>query len=298
MLLNLPTEIQEAIVVECALVRPSIIAALAKTCHALRLLIGIPPDHHLWRSIFLSLFDDPRPALSIQSGEPLDHYAASFDWQREAQRRFRAAMRMDRAAMAEMGEFKNVVDEDVIDTLMETALLSLPVESTKFVSEPASLNEAWLENCLQAAILPKAKTQHLAKLHILASFAHVRTSVSLPPASPITGACRLRSRAYTYDMRNYAQKNHWGPWKPGSNGDVNWEHLWHLINVVRHNAYQRANSALPCVGLEMLRAHSVPKSLDDPVTEWNDWAGVQGVWLRAISFMDYRDLHEYNVSFA
>jgi hypothetical protein len=293
MLLNLPTEIQEAIVVECAIVRPSMIAALAKTCHALRLLIGIPPDHHLWRSIFLSIFDDPRPALSIQSGEPLGHSAASFDWQREAQRRFRAAIRMDRAAMAEMGEFKNIVDQDAIDALMNTALLSSPVDSN-FASEPASLNEAWLENCLQAAIIPKAKTQHLAKLHILASFAHVRTSVSLPAASTITGACRLRSRAYTYDMRNYTQGNHWGPWKPDSKGDVNWEHLWHLINVIRHNAYQRSSADLPCTGLKSLLARSVPKTLDDPVTEWNDWAGVQGVWVRAISFMDYRDLHEYN----
>jgi hypothetical protein len=296
MFLNLPTEIQEAVVVECTLVRPAAIAALAKTCRALRMLIGIPPDHHLWRSIFLSVFDDPRPALSIQYGEPQGYYAASFDWQREAQRRFRAAMRMDRAAMAEIDELTNVVDQDAIDALMDTALLSLPVQF-KFASQQASLNEVWLENCLQAAILPKAKTQHLSKLHILASFAHIRTSVSLPASSTISDACRLRSRAYTYDMRNYTQNNHWGPWKPNSKGDINWEHLWHLINVIRHNAFQRAHAGLPCVGLENLRAHGIPKSLDDPVIEWNDWAGVQGLWLRAISFMDYRDLQDYNVSF-
>lgn len=295
MLLTLPQEVQEAIIRECALVRPSSIAALAKTCQSLRLLIGIPLDHHLWRSIFLSVFDDPRPALCIQSGRTQDQCGVSFNWQREAEKRFRAAIRMDRAAMAEMAEFREIVDEDAVDALLNTALLALPVDLKSSTSEPSSVNEQWLEDCLRAAILPKVKTPHIAKLHLLASFAHVRTSVSLPAASSITSSCRLRSRAYTYDMRHYTSANEWGPWLPDSDGDVNWEHLWHLVNVVRHNAYQRGNSDLPLSGVDSLRAYSVPKCLDDPLPEMNDWAGVQGVWYRAVSFMDYRDLHEYNV---
>jgi hypothetical protein len=80
------------------------------------------------------------------------------------------------------------------------------------------------------------------------------------------------------------------------------------MNVIRHNAHERHNRDIPCHDANFLRAYSIP--LPDPVPDlgsksrkveeveekqWDDWAGVQGVWLRAISFMDYRDLQEYNV---
>lgn len=290
MLPKLPSEIQEAIVVECATIRPSAIASLAQTCASLRQLIANPPDNHLWRSIFLAVFDDPRPALSVLHGKVLDSNSAAFDWQSEAQRRFRASIRMDRAAMAEMAEFSHIVDEAAIDALVDTVYLALPAGSGS-----PSLNESWIENCMRAAMFPKVNTQHIAKLHILASFMRVRTSASLPAMASLTASCRLRSRAYTYDMRNYKPETWWGPWMPNGRGEVNWEHLWHLINVVRHNAVQRGNSDIPLLGFDGLRAYSVPKPLEDPEIKMNDWAGVQGVWMRAVSFMDYRDLHEYNV---
>ncbi|CAG8749548.1 6070_t:CDS:2, partial [Acaulospora colombiana] len=107
---------------------------------------------------------------------------------------------------------------------------------------------------------------------------------------------RLPSRAFVYDMRKYVEETKWGPWLSGEDGSINWMHLWHLIDVLRHNAHERASDDIPNTSIEYLRAHSAPKSEDEPENQWNDWAGVQGIWLRAVSFMDYRDLHAYNFS--
>ncbi|KAG8820198.1 hypothetical protein FRC17_010230 [Serendipita sp. 399] len=402
-----PAEIQESIVLEVALLSPRTISSLSQTCRSLNKLISKPEDHHLWRRIFLALFDDPRPALKLnptppisrnkgkslpytQSGSPKGKDAAQtatnqpatrmaestkvavveFNWMLETQRRFRARIRMDRAAVAPMEDFDEIVDEDVVDTLMELATLALPAsnsyessgdpdpfDSDQARNSPNSTkhdddddddddeegegegeeiveeqerettrgNKAYLEACLQAAILPEPTTQKVAKLHILCSFLNVHTSVSLPISSSFRSAfrsrtsnSRLQSRAYTYNLSNYREDNHWGPWLPSSSapmeenghGDedefaVNHVHLWHLINVLRYNAYEGNDFDLPTIGIDGWRAFSALKTRPvkggeegggEEVREWNDWAGIQGVWCRAISFMDYRDLHSYNVS--
>src|ERR1700743_951898 len=106
---TLPQEIQEGIVVECALIRPSLVATLAQVCRSLRDLVSQPTDSHLWRTIFLALFDDPRKVMEIDSGG--GDGESYVDWPYEAQRRFRAQIRMDRAALREMSDFDKVVDE-------------------------------------------------------------------------------------------------------------------------------------------------------------------------------------------
>jgi hypothetical protein len=288
MLLELPTEVLEAIILDCAVAQPTILASLAQTCRALRALISHPTDQHLWRTIFLLNFDDPRCVLAVERG--ISQELVSFDWQRETQRRYRAQFRMDRAAVTEMEEFDEVVDEDVADTLFNVALTMLPA-----TSDVTSLNAEWLAERMRAALLPNATTQHRAKLYILASLLPVRTSASLPPVSFRSADTRLPSRAFTYDMRNYVEETKWGPWLSTKAGSVNWIHLWHLIDVLRHNAHERVNDNIPNTSVEHLRAYSVPKLDEEPDHQWDDWAGVQGTWLRAVSFMDYRDLHAYNV---
>jgi len=199
---------------------------------------------------------------------------------------------MDRAALRELPDFDKVVDEDVGDTMLETAFRASPKDVDTF------RNGTWLEGCFRAAIMPRVTTQAHAKLHIVAAFLPVVTSISLPPMPLSSTKSRLRSRAYTYDLRNYTESTQWGPWLPGSHGAVNWIHLWHLMDVLRHNAHERGCTDLPGKGIGALRAYSMPKvPIEDlPQNDWNDWAGVQGVWLRAVSFMDYRDLHSFNFS--
>jgi hypothetical protein len=281
MFATLPQETQEAIILECAITRPSLVATLAQVSKQLRDIIYQPTDSHLWRSIFLALFDDPRKVQAIDSGQ--EESECYVDWPYEAQRKFRSQIRMDRAALRELSDFDKVVDEDVGYTMLETAFASTPYDVDNFKNGP------WLEECFRAAIMPRVTTQAHAKLHIVAAFLPVVTSISLPPMPLSSTKSRLHSRAYTYDLRNYTESSQWGPWLPGSHGAVNWIHLWHLMDVLRHNAHERGCTELPGKGVGNLRAYTMPRVPIEDQPD-HDWAGVQGVWLRAVSFCDYRDL--------
>lgn len=60
-MLDLPAELIEDVLVALAESdSPTTIAALARTCKAVKKLIYFPEDKHLWRRIFLTTFDDPR----------------------------------------------------------------------------------------------------------------------------------------------------------------------------------------------------------------------------------------------
>ncbi|KAH9938892.1 uncharacterized protein BXZ73DRAFT_44525 [Epithele typhae] len=60
-LFTLPSELLENVFLSCVLQRsPLSIAALAQTCRTLRVLIYDTADSHLWRSLCLVYFDDPR----------------------------------------------------------------------------------------------------------------------------------------------------------------------------------------------------------------------------------------------
>ncbi|KAI0759544.1 hypothetical protein BD413DRAFT_596809 [Trametes elegans] len=77
----LPPELIEEILVQAVSDGNSeAVAALARTCKCLRDLIYEPVDRHLWRSLFLASFDDPR-ALRFQQ----DH--TDCNWQKEFQDR-------------------------------------------------------------------------------------------------------------------------------------------------------------------------------------------------------------------
>ncbi|RPD53811.1 hypothetical protein L226DRAFT_516813 [Lentinus tigrinus ALCF2SS1-7] len=60
-ILALPAEIVEAILTWCAATDdPCAIASLAQTCRELRSIVYAAEDRHLWRLVFLAVFDDPR----------------------------------------------------------------------------------------------------------------------------------------------------------------------------------------------------------------------------------------------
>lgn len=70
---NLPHELVEEILIACVANNDvASVAAVAATSHRLYSIVYHTTDHHLWRSLFLTLFDDPReldrrPALGVQS---------------------------------------------------------------------------------------------------------------------------------------------------------------------------------------------------------------------------------------
>lgn len=291
MFAKLPREVLEVIIQECAIIDLPSVAALAATSHEFHELISHAPDQHLWRNIFLDIFDDPRPALSLCSGEPLE--AISYDWKSATQRRYRASCHLQKAAMADIDEgdnFDEFVDDETVNAIMEVAFQPQPG------FDQPSLNYQWLNEALKGSVFPDADTQNRAKLHFLAAFLESTTSVSLPSDSNAESGTRLASRAFTYDLRHYMEEYAWGPWID-QGITIDWIHVWHLVDVVRHNAHERRNIEFPIPRLTHLRPHSCEVTEDRAGERGlNDWAGVEGVWARTVCFMDYRDLQAYNVS--
>lgn len=87
---TLPSELlQQIIIASAAGSPPSTVAAITQTCKLLYSLVYNPTDHHLWREIFITFFDDPRPALKHLAA--LYGQQPAFDWEEELKSRMRAA---------------------------------------------------------------------------------------------------------------------------------------------------------------------------------------------------------------
>ena len=66
----LPAETIEAILIHTAIAGfPAAIAAFSQTCRAHHALVYKSADHHLWREIYLSTYDDPRELRFNDTGE-------------------------------------------------------------------------------------------------------------------------------------------------------------------------------------------------------------------------------------
>ncbi|KAH7924179.1 hypothetical protein BV22DRAFT_1105634 [Leucogyrophana mollusca] len=125
-MLRIPSELIENVVVILALLEcPSAIAALSQTNKQLFDLIYRSPDHHLWREVFLTTYDDPRPSLQHirrlcdKQSDPVD----SFDWAFEYQRR----VQCDKLVREEVA-LKRLVD--AVDLLRERSRLTLEQDQT------------------------------------------------------------------------------------------------------------------------------------------------------------------------
>lgn len=298
MLTTIPVEIQEAIVLQCAAIEPGSLASLAQTNSGLRSLICQPDDQHLWRTIYLDIFDDPRYALSLYDGVPFE--AQTFDWKTQTQRIFRAVFRLRKAEFSDE-ELDYYIDEETSEAFLLVAHLARPCISD--VDMVPSKNEAWLNETLRGMVLPPPTNQAFARLNLLACFLSTLNSVTLPLAAVGSSLpSRLPSRAFLYDLANYTEQSGYGPWLPDGTMRVNWQHLWYGINVIRHNIQERSSwNISPGHKFADFRANSAytgdrPSLEGEKVPKVNDWAGVSGFYTRAICFMDYRDLYAYNVS--
>ncbi|KAK7696445.1 hypothetical protein QCA50_001102 [Cerrena zonata] len=98
--LSLPSElIENTLVCTSSLGFPEAIAAVAQTCRDMRALIYGAPDQHLWREIYLAVFDDPRPGLQIDRQDlgpnpslpPSSSDDIDFEWGAEFRQRVWAA---------------------------------------------------------------------------------------------------------------------------------------------------------------------------------------------------------------
>jgi F-box-like len=127
---TLPPELLQHIIVVVA--APSTIAALTQTCKFFYSLVYNPTDHHLWRQIFLTVFDDPRPVLehltTLRGEQP------PFVWEEEFKSRMRAAQVVHRSNHPPASSSSDVDMQSTLRTLLSILETSLPFAWTTTVA--------------------------------------------------------------------------------------------------------------------------------------------------------------------
>jgi len=110
---------------------------------------------------------------------------------------------------------------------------------------------------------------------------------------------RRACRRFVYDLRNYTKERRWGPFCEDRD-EVDWMHVSAIVTVVTMNlrdfGHHWPGSFKPpsvVTGLEATRAYSAPEAFKRAP---NDWAGVEGHWMRIVCFCDYRDLIRFNAT--
>ncbi|KAJ6574732.1 hypothetical protein B0H19DRAFT_1125509 [Mycena capillaripes] len=278
-LLLFPLEILEHILLFC---HPRDVARFSSTCRFSGDLVYRSADQYFFRQLFLSLFDDPRDAVRCTDS------SASFDWKGQLVRRMKA----ERDAFADTSDH-----ESALETLVSVAEDSLPLPiSSRYEDPPASRNLKWLEHILRNSRILDSFSSNAAQFgyRFKTCMALSLKEVALEDLEDV----RTESRCRVYDLRNYNADNSWGPYLPDGK-KVNWVHMDSIINVITTNLREQHFYPIsptetvprPPVGLQAIRAYSAPGDYTG-----RDWAGVEGDWLRYVSFMDYRDLFAFNFS--
>ncbi|KAG2049350.1 hypothetical protein BDR06DRAFT_919248 [Suillus hirtellus] len=135
---DLPAELIEAVlIVAAASGNPNSIAALSQTSKFFYELIYCCPDQHLWREIFLTTFDDPRPALNHLNTMSGGHHNLEFNWTQEYIDRISAAryIRHPVQTTAPVSSQSKVLDIPASLSVVK-ALLSVITTSLPFPSSP------------------------------------------------------------------------------------------------------------------------------------------------------------------
>ena len=302
MFLSLPTELVQLVLCFCT---PQTVAAFSQTCRLAFTLVYDTVDQHLWREVFLLVpFDNLRDSPDYDPCVPID-------WKTELQRRMRASSAV--AFTAEDLPLSPGMEKQVLDafeSLVKVAHSAVPPFHTDPDSPPVpSHNMRWLTDVLARCVLfydPEHSTAFAAHSdHLERLSAYWSTPLRGVP----TGNLHTQSRCFVYDLRNYTLESHWGVYRViGTERvdenraryiyDANWEHVKHCVNAVLFGIKYDGTGAFahppnpekllcPPMGFNSIRAYSAPGSFD---RKPGDWAGVEGMWVRYVCFMDYSDL--------
>lgn len=302
MFLSLPTELIHHVLCFCT---PHTVVAFSQTCRLAFTLIYDTEDQHLWREVFLSVpFDDLKDSPDYDADVPID-------WKTELQRRIRASSVVaftpeDLPLSPEMNEQVS----DAFESLAKVAHSAIPPFHTDPDSPPVpSHNMRWLTDTLARCALfydPEHSTAfsgHSDDLERLLAY------WGTPLRGVSTGNLHTESRCFVYDLRHYTLESNWGVYRAIGTEQINetraryiyeanWEHVKHCVNAVLFGTKYDGTGAFahppnpakllcPPMGFNSIRAYSAPGSFN---RKPNDWAGVEGVWVRYVCFMDYSDL--------
>ena len=302
MILSLPTELTQHVLRFCT---PRTVASFSQTCRLAFALIYDSGDPHLWREVFLSVpFDDLRDSPDYDP-------SVAIDWKTEVQRRIRASSVVaftpdDFPLSSEMQEQIS----NAFESLVKVAHSAIPPYYTGPDSPPVpSHNMRWLTDTLARCALfydPERSTAFSGNCdHVERLLAYWGTPLRGVP----TGNLHTESQCFVYDLRHYTLESNWGVYRAVGterlNGpqvryiyEANWEHIKHCVNAVLFGIEYNGRGALahppnptklrcPPMGFNPIRAYSAPGSFD---RKPEDWAGVEGVWVRYVCSLRYSQL--------
>jgi len=273
---TLPTELVQHALVFCG---PRDVAAFSQTCRKSRSLVYETEDQFLWRELFLTVpFDD--------LAESPDHHSESpGDWKSELQARMRAETLVTLSY-----DDMRTRDHDSISNAFSTltsVLNSTPPDgpnNLRWLASTASRSFVFADYDRFPRFLSNTQPLH----QLLAS------SWDLWGLSVSNSGSRRNihndARYFVYNLSRYSAKSNWGPFTwTGSEGLVsiftaNWEHIKYCVAILLLHG---EDVDLPPYGLRHAVAYSAP---DSHLRASDDWAGVEGVWLRDVCFLDYTTL--------
>ena len=233
-------------------------------------------------------FDDPRKSPDYDPSVPID-------WRMELQGRIRASSVV--AFTPEDLPLSPEAQEEVSDafeTLVKVAHSAIPPFRSGPDSSPiASHNMRWLTDVLACCALfydPRCSANfNNDRLERLLAY------WGTPMRGVPTGNLHNEGRCFVYDLRNYTMESDWGVYRVAGTEqldetraryiyEANWTHVKHCVNTI---LFAIVNLLYPPMGFDFIRAYSAPGSFD---RKPEDWAGVEGEWVRYLCFMDYSDL--------
>lgn len=272
----LPTELVQYILTFC---RPKDVAAFSQTCRPARTLIYESEDQFLWRELFFAVpFDDLTDCPDQDS-------RSSGDWKDELRARVRAE-----TLVTLPYEDMRTRDHDSISSAFDT--LTRVLQSTP-PGEPKNLG--WLASTAARSFVfndydhfPRFLLNTQPVHHILA------LSWDLWGLGMSKSGLRERilddARYFVYNLSKYSAKSNWGAfcWSGWQDGvpifTANWEHIKHCVVILLLHG---EDVEFPPYGLRNAIPYSAP---DTHLRASDDWAGVEGVWLRDVCFLDYTTL--------
>lgn len=273
---TLPTELVQLILIFC---RPKDVAAFSQTCRQSRALIYETEDQFLWRELFLAVpFDDPTKS----SDEDLE---TSCDWKSELQARMRAETLVTLSYEDMRGR-----DHDSISNAFDTLTKVLNSTSRddlgnlRWLTATAARSFVFSDYDRFPRFLPNTQPIHqlLALSWDLWGFGM--------SSSGLKERLLDDARYFVYNLSKYSAKSNWGAfcWTGSEGGSpiftANWEHVKHCVIILLLHG---EDVELPPYGLRRTVAYSAP---DSHLRASDDWAGVEGIWLRDVCFLDYTTL--------
>ncbi|EJD50420.1 hypothetical protein AURDEDRAFT_160323 [Auricularia subglabra TFB-10046 SS5] len=297
MLLKLPNEVIERCLLYAAL---RDIASAASVNRALYALVYHSSDQHLWRSLYLLQFDDPRPSRAVEHDHPEVRQLPArprFDWQHEVQRRERARLvLMNPCCEVILAQMTETDRRDVFEALVAIVRSVAPLDYQDADMSPLSKNTRWIHTVFRAtlgghfghpAVMDCAIPSPPTTPDFLACF-HFQTLVGLQDYLTRLDRRRILRAARLYvfaDENCCVYPKEWGPFL--ETGAINWRAIFSSMALIWFNCTDP--ELRPPYGVESVRpAINVSADLS------HDWAGVEGVWMFYVCVPDPNDITAYN----